>query len=381
MNQILHIFSDEKWTNSIVKQFINTQIADQKYVVLVENDINELKYELDSNLPLIKIDINSKKYDNLLFDLESYSSVFIHYLCEIKFEIIENISKHTKLVWMCWGQDIHKMIIANSYMPQTRRLLLKNGLKQEYFWKYTLWLRQLKFPYTRRGKLLKRFDYCCPVIFSDLDETNKKLKQKIQYLPFHYSTLQQLLGNSINDQSTGTNILIGNSSSYASNHLDVFEILSQINFGDRNIIVPLNYGDMKYGNQLEAIGKNLFGEKFMALRSFLESKEYTSIIKSCSIAIFNHIRQQALGNILICLWFGIRVYLNDKGSLFGYLQGLKLPVYSIQLDLTIRNEMIFNPLSSELLKETRVILLAEFGDENTNKLTQNVLENLNSLHS
>jgi len=377
MRKHLHVFTDEKWTNSVVKSFIDSGEPNQEFVVIFQENYQAPKYALSLDLPLIKIVINSKEYDNLILELNGYSSIFIHFLCDLKFEIIENVTDLTKLVWMCWGQDIHKMIIPDSYMPSTRKLLWKNGLRQEFFWKYLLWLRQLKFPFTRRGKVLNRFNYCCPVIYHDLNQTNKKLNQKIKYLPFHYSTLEQILGKIIDSKCNGPNILIGNSSSYASNHLDVFEILKKLDLSKRQIIVPLNYGDMIYGDQIEITGKAFFGKNFIALREFLDSDEYSGIIQSCSVAIFNHIRQQALGNIIICLWLGIRVYLNEKGSLFKYLKTLELPVFSIQTDLVFENDLIFEKLDNEQNAEVKRILMKEFGKENTNQLILNLFEELN----
>jgi dTDP-N-acetylfucosamine:lipid II N-acetylfucosaminyltransferase len=378
MNKHLHIFTDEKWTNSVVKQFIKSGELNQEFVVLFKDNSQAQapKYALNPHLPLIKIVINSEEYDVLISKIGNYSAVFIHYLCDLKFNLIEKVVKPTKLIWMCWGQDIHKMIISDSYMPLTRKLIFQNGLWQEYIWKYTLWLRQLKFPYSRRGELLKKFDFCCPVIYHDLDQTNKKLNQKIKYLPFHYSTLEQILGKIIDSKCNGSNILVGNSSSYASNHLDVFEILKRFDIDNRKVITPLNYGDMTYGNQIEAKGQDYFGENFVGLREFLNADEYSGFIQSCSVAIFNHIRQQALGNILICLWLGIRVYLNEKGSLFKYLKTLGLPIFSIQSDLVLGNDLVFQNLNNEQHVNAKKILMAEFGKNNTNHLILNLFEEL-----
>ena len=110
----LHIFTDEKWTNSVVKQFIKSSELNQEFVVLFKDNSQAQapKYALNPHLPLIKIVINSEEYDVLISKIGNYSAVFIHYLCDLKFNLIEKVVKPTKLIWMCWGQDIHKMIIS-----------------------------------------------------------------------------------------------------------------------------------------------------------------------------------------------------------------------------------------------------------------------------
>jgi hypothetical protein len=263
-------------------------------------------------------------------------------------------------------------------MPETRKLLWRKGLKQEYFWKYTLWLRQIKYPFTRRGKILKKFDYCCPVISSDLSKTNKQLNLKIKYLPFHYSTLEAMLGKLIDSKSNGANILIGNSSTYASNHLDAFNKLNGFTLSDRKIIVPLSYGDTTYGKEIEHIGQELFNKNFIAQKEYVNIDKYNEILNSCSIAIFNHIRQQALGNIIICLWLGIRVYLNEKGALFKELKTMRLPVFSIQSDLVVGNKEALESMKEKDIHASRKILFAEYGSHNTRLLTLNILKELDS---
>ena len=93
MNKHLHIFTDEKWTNSVVKQFIKSGELNQEFVVLFKDNSQAQapKYALNSHLPLIKIVINSKEYDVLISKIGNYSAVFIHYLCDLKFNLIEKV--------------------------------------------------------------------------------------------------------------------------------------------------------------------------------------------------------------------------------------------------------------------------------------------------
>ncbi|MCG2462605.1 TDP-N-acetylfucosamine:lipid II N-acetylfucosaminyltransferase [Flavobacteriaceae bacterium F89] len=373
----LHIFHDEKFTNTIVSQFLASKVPNQSFVLIQEEGINELVYSIKPGHHIRIIKKNSIKYKELLASLPNYSTLFIHYLCDLKLEFIENAPPNTKIIWMCWGQDIHKLIIPKSYLPQTKLLLKKNHKFSEFFWEYTLPLRLLKFPLSRKGRLLKRIDYCCPVIKEDLILINRKLKLNIQYIPFHYGTLENFLGEQLNSSCRGNNILVGNSSSYASNHLDVFKELQKFNLGNRKLIVPLNYGDTEYGKEISEIGYHIFNDRFIAILSFLPIIDYNKMVASCSVAIFNHLRQQALGNILVCLWLGIRVYLNNDSPLYDSLKRKGLIVYSIQEALIIENGLALEKMADDDVAKNKVILLKEFGNVNTVDLTKQIFDYLN----
>jgi hypothetical protein len=46
----------------------------------------------------------------------------------------------------------------------------------------------------------------------------------------------------------------------------------------------------------------------------------------------NHNTQQAIGNILTCLWLGAKVYMNEKNTAFQYFKRIGLNIYSLQAD-------------------------------------------------
>jgi hypothetical protein len=374
-NSYLHIFHDEKFTNTIVRQFLLTNVRNQKFIVLYHKNAPPV-YELDKELPIEKVFIGSQDYNKFISELKQYYAVFIHYLCNDKLDIIDKAPEKLKIIWMCWGQDIHKLVISNSYLPKTRKLLF-NKNKSEFFWRYSLWLRKLIFPYTKKGRIIKKIQYCSPVIEEDLVLINKNLNLNLKYIPFHYGWLEDILGKQINKECNSNNIFIGNSSTFASNHLDTLYILKSFNVGTRKIIVPLSYGDKKYGDYIDQIGKNLFRNNFISLRNYIPSNEYSEIISSCSIVIFNHIRQQALGNILISLWLGSKVYMNEKSLLFKNLKMKNLYIYSIQKDFNVNNKDALNKISKEQHIHNKKILLLEYGKNKVIKLTENIFNIIN----
>lgn len=373
-NNHLHIFNDEKFTNLIVDQFIATEVPNQTFVLIQEVGITKMNYPVRPDLPVKIIQRKSDAYNELISSLYKHKSIFIHYLCDLKMEFIEKAPLDIRIVWMCWGQDIHKLVIAKSYLPETKFLLWKNKKYSDFCWEYTLFIRQLKFPFSRKGKLLKRIDYCCPVIKEDLTLIRKRLKLDIQYIPFHYSTLEDILGDQIGSVSQGNNILVGNSGSYASNHLDAFKKLGEFNLEKRQVVVPLSYGDEIYAKQIRDIGYNLFSDYFFPIMDFLTIDKYNKILSGCSVAIFNHLRQHALANILVCLWLGLRVYMNNKSPLYNNLKELGLNIYSIKEDLRLENPLALGNMLRTDVDKNKLILFKEFGRMNTINLTKQIFK-------
>jgi dTDP-N-acetylfucosamine:lipid II N-acetylfucosaminyltransferase len=124
-------------------------------------------------------------------------------------------------------------------------------------------------------------------------------------------------------------IQVGNSADPSNNHMDIFRKL--IDFKDYNIeiICPLSYGNMEYREKVIQQGKEVFGDKFKPLTKLLPFEEYLNILAKIDIAIFNHERQQAMGNITTLLGLGKKVYIRDDITTWDFCKEHGLKVYSI----------------------------------------------------
>jgi len=110
----------------------------------------------------------------------------------------------------------------------------------------------------------------------------------------------------------GTAILVGNSADPSNNHLEVFDKLKEYKEQDISIYVPLSYGDPNYAQKMVAEGKKRFGDKFIPLTDFLPFEDYLKLLDKIDIAIFNHNRQQGMGNIRTLLGLGKKVYMKPN---------------------------------------------------------------------
>ena len=131
-------------------------------------------------------------------------------------------------------------------------------------------------------------------------------------------------------------VLVGNSATATNRHLELFERLKLIRLGEHvELIAPLSYGDASYARTVEDRGIELFGNRFTALRRFMPPQEYQALLQTVDIALFNHGRQQAAGNIVQLLGYGKKVFLHPEVSTWRSLQARGIVAYDVRdIDLS-----------------------------------------------
>jgi len=133
----------------------------------------------------------------------------------------------------------------------------------------------------------------------------------------------------------GINILVGNSADPSNNHIEVLESLRI--YASKNICIycPLSYGDTVYASKVANCGQSLFGTKFVAMRDFISHDKYLDFLAQIDIAIFNHRRQQGMGNITTLLGFGKKVYIRNDVTSWHFFRHLGVQINDVKsADLT-----------------------------------------------
>ena len=130
-------------------------------------------------------------------------------------------------------------------------------------------------------------------------------------------------------------IMVGNSSDPTNNHLEIFEKLLPYKEEDIEIVVPLSYPNPDNARRVAEAGESMFGAKFKALTAYLSLEAYVELLSGVDIAIFNHNRQQAFGNMVTLLGLGKKVYVPKRSTLMGTLEEYGIKVYDTDtIDLT-----------------------------------------------
>src|SRR6185312_8146313 len=161
-------------------------------------------------------------------------------------------------------------------------------------------------------------------------------------VPFSYASIEDDFRKADfrNIFSEGDGVIIGNSNSPTSNHIDCFNAINLPSMLNKKFFVPLSYGNHDaYTKLVIHQGKKIFKDNFIALTDFLPKDDYIKLLQQCSIAIFAHERQQALGNIIIMLWLGIKVFLSENNLIYSFFKESGAFIFSVQKHL---NEEVLN---------------------------------------
>lgn len=135
-----------------------------------------------------------------------------------------------------------------------------------------------------------------------------------------------------------TRVQVGNSAFSTNQHREVFEALEQFKERDIEIVCPLSYGDEEYRREVISLGKDLFGDKFVPLEKFLAHDDYQDLLASIDIAIFNHNRQQGMGNIITHLGLGHKVYLRSDQSPWKMFSDIGLELHDVTKGISLEHQ-------------------------------------------
>jgi dTDP-N-acetylfucosamine:lipid II N-acetylfucosaminyltransferase len=165
----------------------------------------------------------------------------------------------------------------------------------------------------------------------------------------------------------GVNVLIGNSADRSNHHAEILQALLPWRDHGIHITAPLSYGDARHADEVTDLGRQMFGAQFTALRDFMPYADYLRLLSTVDIAVFNHDRQQGMGNIISLLGLGKTVYMRPGTTSWAALTALGAQVRTIDnFDLALMSE-------AEVATNRRVIR-EHFSRERLVQQLRNILE-------
>ncbi|MGV3468706.1 TDP-N-acetylfucosamine:lipid II N-acetylfucosaminyltransferase [Limnobacter sp.] len=210
-----------------------------------------------------------------------------------------------KCYWVIWGGDLY----THKPAKKTRR-----------WWRNEI-LRRFA---------IKRFGHFITHIRGDYELAKQwYAAQGVWHECFMYPSNLYYESSKTETQHDGINILLGNSADPSNNHIEVLEKLSSYVTDEIHIFCPLSYGDAEYAKKVADYGKRIFNDKFNPLFEFMSFNDYKNLLSTIDIAIFNHKRQQGMGNITTLLGMGKKVYLQNNTTSWQFLNEIGLKIYSI----------------------------------------------------
>lgn len=242
-----------------------------------------------------------------------------------------------KCYWVIWGGDLY--LKKNDFIED-----IKFGLKWKFgeFW---------------RTFVIRRFGHLVTHVKGDFKLARQWYGAKGEWHEcFVYpSNLHHEILITQNPHK-GTNILVGNSADPSNHHIDVLNKLLPYKSDDVRIYVPLSYGDNAYAETVVTYGQKQFGDKFIPLLNFIPFEKYLELLGEIDIALFNHRRQQGMGNITTLLGLGKKVYMRSDVTPWEFFNKLGVHVFDI-------NQIDPAPLETAKSTKNRQIISSHFTKE------------------
>lgn len=361
----LHIIDDVLTMNHFIRRVQSMDCGQHHFVVISPTGHISKVIMTPDMAPFIPTNENIQK---LAKSCEDYTAVFIHNLCYVKSRIILEASENVVFVWGIWGTDYYTTfpeLYSRLFLPYTRItniLLGKLSLSIQYIHHKIQPIT--RFWGLRSGELIQqraaaRINYTfnnMPQHSEVFNVINMKRSHRFHISYYSIGSLTKELGP--RPSTLGPNILIGNSASNTSNHLDAF-IALRGHIKDRKVIVPLGYGSSRYRSYINVTGNLLLKDQFSPINERLSLHEYHQQLFSCNVMIFNHKRAQGLGNIVFGVWAGHKIYLRESNPFYAYLSELGIKIFLIESPWTVE---LLDPLPVHWQKSNRKIIELQYSE-------------------
>lgn len=314
----LHIVDDEKFIDATWRICEAVSPGQHRYVMFGDGaPMRHVKFAPVERLPL-----GDAQNGTALRGLTAeHRVVVLHNLDKIKLDVLARLPRGLTVWWLGWGFDYYDLARAELLMPRTRQLLPPRPVQLPLLRRAKDLLKRVRGP-SARIAALHRVDFFGPVIVEDYRIVKGALPDlPAQYLQWHYGTLEDDMIRGFEGRGvSGSNILVGNSATMTNNHLEAFEMIRAVGCLPGEVLVPLSYGNADYQQSVQAAGREMLGDAFRPLVDFMAIDDYIAVLSTCSSVIMNHLRQQALGNIVIMLYLGAKVFLDRRNPLFENLR-------------------------------------------------------------
>lgn len=323
--------------------------------------------------PIKNYKMQSNKDERVIVtnDFESYTHffhnsevdiIFFHSLPYSNYYLFDYIDDTKYVIWWAWGHDLYYK--QGKYPPLLEQKGMLKPLTKEYVQRYIrpeavtpMEKAELFFTknFARMKNVLKR------VIRNEKTYKPKKSQSDILaridafYAPLdiEYDMMREkhdeftargdlkLEGAAIpkfeHKEEIG-NILVNHSLTETDNHLDVFDYLYKVKIEEgRKYILPVSYGiGGNYNGKPDLLINACHLKKSLTywLKDTIPLDKYQNLIHTVSHAVFGMIRQQALGNVFMCLRTGVKVYLFRDSIIYQELKKAGYICFSIEDDLT-----------------------------------------------
>lgn len=312
MSKILHIFGDSPYTEKFIR-FINKyfESTEHQFIILCLNDKSKFLefYKTQANCSVTQSKSIYFKYSQ---DFKSAKQIIIHQLNKLQLMaslLIFYPQAYKKMVWSIWGGDV--------YFYKYKSNSLKDTLME--------FLRKI---------IISKIPVITSYVKGDYNEIVKIYNSSAKYIkakypsPIDEETILKFATDNRKKDTDCISILVGNSADPSNEHIATFNLLQKFKDENIKVFLILSYGGTKnYIDTVIQSGKNIFGDKFEPILDYMNFEDYLNFLGNIDICVFNHKRQQGLGNVYILLALQKKVFMDSSISPFRYYHELGIKIY------------------------------------------------------
>ena len=370
MYKIIHIHNDIKFIDETA--YFDNPLFKNEVVIFGKRGVYKGKYkETAQYLRPLKSNIGG-----LIKHCNEADLVVMYNLCPIKSYIANRLAANIKIAWRFFGHELYKYDLASQQSDLTKEMLKPDKKifydfreMKELLYQARNIVRNLIMPNNLQPDATGEYEFKKVINRADFflwhyKEEHEVLKKRWPNLPQFMQT--PTIINHIKLNSSGKKqhtIIIGNSKNPLNNHFDILNsLLISKHFHQYQYMIPFSYGkESNYANNL--IKKIKDYPNITLLEKFLPMSDYALMFCNASAFVMNSYRQRALGNILIALQTGVKVYLNKKNIIFSVLTSRGFWVYTIEQfwDDLENNNVIMNSAKAE----HNVSKIKQLGEKNS----------------
>lgn len=332
--RIVHCMNAQKFTEPFIA-FVDRHFEASEHRFIIRED-DRFPIAPRDNLVLVPKKMSRLSLFRLYYrELRHAEKVFLHGLFAKDFVKVLALQFWflKKCYWLIWGADLYHFVFR------------KRSLSANIFEAYR------SFVIRRVGHLLSYIDGDIALARNWYGATGQS-HSCLMYPSNLYKPLPLVDADKKRGEVV---ILVGNSADKRNEHLDAFKRLAPFAGHNIRVVVPLSYGNKKYAESVIGEGRRVFGDKFEAITDFMAFDDYIHLLSQVDVAIFNHRRQQAMGNIVSLLGMKKKVYIRSDITTWEFLADIGAQVFDVEcfsldtLDTNVaqRNESVIADFFSE----------------------------------
>lgn len=373
-----HLLTDEKFIDGFIDAAEKVAPGSNVYIYTFENDARFVKSTIGIKLP-----IGSTALTEYLKKLNQGDRLFVHWFSDELNSHLKSVPSDVVIGLMFWGGDFleqHPDILRQIYETKTEKIVAQLQ-RRSSFYKTTnpiVLFRQLKNFLTtksrwnkyrknairQRVEFLNRLDMFCHWNIEDMYLVQKLYGGNPRFRTFFYDFgFSKFEDKVVEDAGRSEKIIwLGNSATFTNNHADALYHLKKFSNEQIRMMVPLSYGNVRYGKIISAIGFKYFGKKFEGMMNFIPLDEYLAIIKNTDVVVMYHNRTQAGANVFSFLRMGKKVYLKAESTIYALAKQNGIKVFDANTLSSITYDEFIYPLSHEDKEQNRKIVNQLFSE-------------------